>query len=59
MIVPIQIDKTGVPLATQIPPQARELIEALLQKDPSMRPSIDEVLNYELFSYANPCRYRS
>lgn len=40
----MQIDKSEIPLLGEVPAEGRELIEALLQKDPSKRPKITQLL---------------
>lgn len=43
------MDKLGIPLMQQLPPEAREFVEALLQKDPAKRPKITHLLEFPLF----------
>jgi serine/threonine protein kinase len=45
----MQVDKLGIPLMQQLPQEAREFVEALLQKDPSKRPKITHLYDFPLF----------
>jgi hypothetical protein len=37
------VDKLGIPLMQELPVDAREFVEALLQKDPAKRPKITQL----------------
>ena len=43
------MDKNRIDYPVDIPPEAREFIEALVQKDPNLRPRSQELLKYSFF----------
>jgi hypothetical protein len=46
----MQVDKNRIDYPAEVPPEAREFIEALVQKDPGLRPKCSELLQFRLFS---------
>ena len=40
----------GIPLMQKLPVEAREFVEALLQKDPAKRPKITHLYEFPLFT---------
>ena len=48
------MDRNKIDYPVDIPGEAREFIEALVQKDPNLRPKSGELLNYKLFSVYTP-----
>lgn len=46
----IQVDKKKIQYPPNFPPEAREFIEALMQKDPNLRPKSQDLLKFKLFT---------
>lgn len=46
----IEVDKNKIDYPVDIPPEAKEFIEALVQKDPNLRPKTHELLKFKLFN---------
>lgn len=46
----MKVDKNKIEYPVEIPPEAKEFIEALVQKDPSLRPRCQDMLKFRLFS---------
>ena len=43
------MDKKGIDYPVNVPQEAREFIEALVQKDPALRPRSQDLLKYKFF----------
>ena len=46
----IQVDKNKIEYPIEIPIEAKELIEALVQKDPALRPRCQDILKFRFFT---------
>ena len=45
-----QVDKNKIYYPVDIPPEPKDFIEALVQKDPNLRPKSQDLLKFKLFS---------
>ena len=46
----IQVDRNKIDYPVALPIEAREFIEALVQKDPHLRPKMSELLSFPVFN---------
>ena len=53
----IQVDKNKINYPVDIPQEAKEFIEALVQKDPALRPKSQDLLKFKLFNLY-PSKYK-
>jgi serine/threonine protein kinase len=44
-----QVDKNKIDYPVSVPAEAKEFIEALVQKDPALRPRSQDLLKYKFF----------
>jgi serine/threonine protein kinase len=44
------VDKNKIDYPVEIPPEAKEFIECLVQKDPALRPKCHELLKFKFFT---------
>ena len=50
----IQVDKIKIDYPADMPPEAREFIECLVQKDPNLRPKSHDLLKFRFFAIHLP-----
>jgi serine/threonine protein kinase len=53
-IFDIQVDKNKIQYPIDIPKEAKDFIELLVQKDPNLRPKPTELLKHPFFSLCPP-----
>lgn len=46
----INVDKQAIMFPADFPPEAKEFVEALVQKDPALRPKCHDLLKFSLFT---------
>ena len=46
----MQVDKKGIDYPVNIPIEARQFIESLVQKDPALRPRSHDLMKYKFFT---------
>ena len=54
----MQVDKNKIDYPVDIPPEAKEFIEALVQKDPNLRPKSQDLLKFKLLVYILERQYQ-
>jgi serine/threonine protein kinase len=50
----MQVDRNSIEYPPEVPAEAREFIEALVQKDPALRPKSHDLLKFRLFTQHLP-----
>lgn len=46
----VNVDKHKIDYPVEVPPEAKEFIESLVQKEPTLRPKCGDLLKFKLFS---------